>query len=75
MLLEPIPWFMDSNLLPILAALLIGLLAFQELIRRIDRGRVRSAKIAILRRGPVILRVQDLGQPDARKDKSPFNPS
>ncbi len=53
---------MVYELIPILAAALVGLLALQELLRRIDRGRVRMAKIAAYRRGPAILRIRDLGQ-------------
>ena len=54
---------MVHDLIPILAAVLVGLLALQELLRRIDRGRVRMAKIMAYRRGPAILRIRDLGQP------------
>ena len=53
---------MVHDLIPILAAVLVGLLALQELLRRIDRGRVRMAKIVAYRRGPAILRIRDLGQ-------------
>ena len=54
---------MVHDLIPILAAVLVGLLALQELLRRIDRGRARMAKIVAYRRGPAILRIRDLGQP------------
>ena len=54
---------MIHDLIPILAAVLVGLLALQELLRRIDRGRVRMAKMMAYRRGPAILRIRDLGQP------------
>ena len=54
---------MVHDLIPILAAILIGLLALQELLHRIDRGRVRMAKIVAHRRGPAILRIRDLGEP------------
>ena len=54
---------MVHDLIPILAAVLVGLLALQELLRRIDRGRVRMAKIMAYRQGPAILRIRDLGQP------------
>ena len=54
---------MTHDLIPILAAVLVGLLALQELLRRIDRGRVRMAKMMAYRRGPAILRIRDLGQP------------
>ena len=54
---------MVHDLIPILAAVLVGLLALQELLRRIDRGRVRMAKMMAYRRGPAILRIRDLGQP------------
>ena len=54
---------MTQDLIPILAAVLVGLLALQELLRRIDRGRVRMAKMMAYRRGPAILRIRDLGQP------------
>jgi|GEM_PF-4621003 len=53
---------MVHDFIPILAALLVGLLALQELLRRIDRGRLRMMKIVANRRGPGILRIRDLGQ-------------
>ncbi|MAW41891.1 MAG: hypothetical protein CMJ30_05705 [Phycisphaerae bacterium] len=63
---------MVNDLIPILAAVLVGLLALQELLRRIDRGRVRMAKIAIYRRGPAILRIRDLGQATTKSAQSPI---
>ena len=54
---------MVHDLIPILAAILVGLLALQELLRRIDRGRIRMVKMVANRRGPAILRIRDLGQP------------
>ena len=63
---------MVNDLIPILAAVLVGLLALQELLRRIDRGRVRMAKIAIYRRGPAILRIRDLGQATTKSALSPI---
>jgi hypothetical protein len=62
---EADPNLMIHDLIPILAAVLVGLLALQELLRRIDRGRVRMAKIMAYRSGPAILRIRDLGQSSA----------
>ena len=53
---------MVHDFIPILSAILVGLLAMQELLRRIDRGRIRMVKILANRRGPAILRIRDLGQ-------------
>ena len=61
---------MVHDLIPILAAVLVGLLALQELLRRIDRGRVRMAKIMAYRRGPAILRIRDLGQSTAENSRA-----
>ena len=65
---------MVYDLIPILAAVLVGLLALQELLRRIDRGRVRMAKIVAYRRGPAILRIRDLGQPKPENCRSSITP-
>ena len=65
---------MVHDLIPILAAVLVGLLALQELLRRIDRGRVRMAKIVAYRRGPAILRIRDLGQPKPENCRSSITP-
>lgn len=61
---------MVHDLIPILAAILVGLLALQELLRRIDRGRVRMVKMVANRRGPTILRIRDLGQPTPKAGRS-----
>ncbi|MDP7400689.1 MAG: hypothetical protein QF351_02170 [Phycisphaerales bacterium] len=61
---------MVHDLIPILAAILVGLLALQELLRRIDRGRIRMVKMVANRRGPAILRIRDLGQPTPKAGRS-----
>ena len=71
---ETDPKPMVHDLIPILAAVLVGLLALQELLRRIDRGRVRMAKIVAYRRGPAILRIRDLGQPKPENCRSSITP-
>ena len=61
---------MVHDLIPILAAILVGLLALQELLRRLDRGRIRMVKMVANRRGPAILRIRDLGPPTPKPSRS-----